>query len=264
MPHTIMQLWPGDGDNSGQNAPTLEWVRPTVASTQSAMVVCPGGGYGHLAAHEGVPVAERLAEAGISGFVLRYRHSGGGFQHPIPLRDVSRAIRLIRARASEFAIDPNRVGVLGFSAGGHLAATVSTQFDAGRAGDADPIERFSSRPDVAVLLYPVITLVGPHTHVGSRQNLLGADFSESLHEQMSADRNVTAQTPPTFMFHTVADQAVPVENCLLHAAALRRASVPFEMHLFETGRHGVGLAAGDPVLSVWPSLLVAWLKGQNF
>ena len=258
MPNTLIQL------TAGSDAPTLECVAPAAKPTRSAMIICPGGGYGGLAAHEGIPVGQRLGEAGITSFVLRYRHGGGVNQHPVPLSDVSRAIRTVRSRAGEFDIDPSRIGVLGFSAGGHLAATVSTQFDEGQSADPDPVQRMSSRPDVSVLLYPVITLTDPHTHAGSRHNLLGPDATPAMHKQMSAEQNVTPRTPPTFLFHTVDDAAVPVENCLLYAAALRDHSVPFEMHLFEKGKHGVGLAEGDEVLSIWPKLLIAWLKRHGF
>ncbi|MEO6436271.1 MAG: alpha/beta hydrolase [Tepidisphaeraceae bacterium] len=229
---------------------------------RSAIVVCPGGGYGALAAHEAGPIAAWLNTLGVTGVVLKYRLAPR-YRHPAMLIDVSRAIRTVRARAKEWKLDEKRVGVLGFSAGGHLAATVSTQFDSDDR-EPDAINDLSSRPDVSVLLYPVITLSGVSAHVGSRKNLLGDNPAPEMLDALSADRNVTAHTPPAFLFHTVADAGVPVENAILYALALRKAGVPFELHCFEPGQHGVGLAEKDPVLSVWPRLCAAWLATRRF
>lgn len=228
-----------------------------------AIVVCPGGGYGGLAAHEAEPVAKWLNTLGVTGVVLRYR-LGPRYHHAVPLQDAQRAIRTVRARAAEWKVDPKRVGILGFSAGGHLAATASTQFDAGDPNAADPIDRQSSRPDVSVLVYPVITFTDPHTHAGSRRNLLGENPAKELVDAMSAEKRVTKDTPPAFIFHTADDQAVPVENAILYASALRRMGVPFELHVYEHGRHGVGLAAGDPVLKTWPGRCADWLGTKGF
>lgn len=236
---------------------------PARGPKTAAIVVCPGGGYGGLAAHEAEPIAQWLNSVGITGVVLRYR-LGPRYHHPVELGDAQRAIRFVRAYAAEWNVDPQRVGILGFSAGGHLAATASTQFDAGDPDAKDPIDRQSSRPDVSVLVYPVITLTDPHTHAGSRRNLLGENPSQELVDSMSAEKRVTKDTPPAFIFHTADDQAVPVENAMLYASALRRHGVPFELHVYEKGRHGVGLAKDDPVLSTWPARCADWLKSKGF
>ena len=229
----------------------------------AAIVVCPGGGYGGLAAHEAEPIAQWLNSIGVTGVVLRYR-LGPKYHHPVELQDAQRAIRTVRARASEWNVDPQRVGILGFSAGGHLAATASTQFDAGDPNAKDPVDRQSSRPDASVLVYPVITFTDPHTHAGSRRNLLGDNPPQELVDAMSAEKRVTKDTPPAFIFHTADDQAVPVENALLYAEALRKNGVPFELHVYEHGRHGVGLAKDDPVLGTWPARCADWLRGKGF
>jgi len=235
---------------------------PSEDANGAAVVVCPGGGYGRLASdHEGRQVAEWLNSLGVSAFVLQYR-LGPRYRHPAPLEDAQRAIRLVRARAAEWGIDPARVGILGFSAGGHLASSASTHFDAGRPDAADAVERQGSRPDFAVLLYPVISLDGPSAHSGSRRNLLGDTPDPALVEQLSNERQVSARTPPTFLFHTADDPTVPVQNSLLYFEALRSAGVPAELHVFAHGRHGVGLALDDPALSAWPRLCAAWLAGR--
>jgi acetyl esterase/lipase len=262
----VMRLWPGrapgaigDGD---PDVPTLTAFRPR-RPTHSAMIVCPGGGYDHLAAHEGEPVARWLNTLGISAFVLKYRHAPR-YRHPSPLLDATRAIRTVRARADECGIDPARIGVLGFSAGGHLASTLSTHFDLGDPLSTDPIERASSRPDKSVLLYPVITLTALSAHTGSRRNLLPPDASDEQLRALSNELHVDSQTPPAFLFHTADDPSVPVENALLYASALRSANVPFELHVYEHGRHGVGLASDDPVLCTWTDRCAAWLTRHGF
>lgn len=261
-----LRLWPGDaplavGDEP-QDIPTLTRYTPAEPDG-SAIVICPGGGYETLADHEGQPVAHWLNEYGITGLVLKYRLAPR-YRHPAMLLDVSRAIRLVRARAEDWGLDPNRVGVLGFSAGGHLASTVSTHFDQDERSINDPIDRHSARPDVAVLLYPVITLHEPSVHTGSRRNLFGPMPTRQQLDLLSNDRHVTARTPPSFLFHTLEDTAVPIENSLLYADALRRAGVPFELHAYEPGHHGVGLARQHPVLGTWTTCCVNWLRLRGF
>ena len=262
-----LPLWPDGapgalGKEPG-DVPTITIYRADGGGPAPAIVVCPGGGYGGLAAHEAEPIAKWLNTLGVTGVVLRYR-LGPRYHHPVPLRDAQRAIRTVRARAAEWKVDPKRVGILGFSAGGHLAATASTQFDAGDSNAADPIDRQSSRPDVSVLVYPVITFTDPHAHAGSRRNLLGENPSRELVDALSAEKRVTKDTPPAFIFHTADDQPVPVENAILYASALRRAGVPFELHVYEKGRHGVGLAQNDPVLKTWPGRCADWLGTKGF
>jgi acetyl esterase/lipase len=261
-------LWPkgapGAAGTEDRDKPALTiYLPPSDRATGTAVVVCPGGGYGGLASgHEGKAPAEWLNKHGIAAFVLRYRHAPH-YRHPIPLQDAQRALRLVRSRAKEWHLDPHRIGIWGFSAGGHLASTAATHFDAGRPDSEDPIERVGCRPDFAILCYPVITLEPPYAHMGSRHNLLGKDPEAKLLESLCNEKQVTAQTPPTFLFHTNADTAVPPENSVLFYLALRKAKVPAELHIFEKGAHGVGLAPGDPVLSRWPDLLAGWLKTRG-
>jgi acetyl esterase/lipase len=231
-------------------------------ATGAAIIVCPGGGYSHLAEHEGRPVAEWLNTLGITAFVLKYR-LGPRYHHPAPLQDAARAIRTLRAHAAEWSIDPNRIGILGFSAGGHVASTIGTHFDAGKQNDSDPIERMSSRPDLMVLIYPVITMK-QFTHAGSKQLLLGQNPSADLVTLMSSDEQVTKETPPAFLVHTANDPAVPVENSLRFAEALRKVGVPFELNIYEAGPHGFGLGGEDPVLSTWPARCADWLRRHGF
>jgi acetyl esterase/lipase len=259
-------LWP-DGapaalgsDDSDKPSVTVYLARQP---NGTAIVVAPGGGYGNLAAnHEGRQVANLLNAAGVTAFVLKYR-LGPRYHHPVELGDAQRAIRLVRARAAEFGILGDRIGMLGFSAGGHLTATAGTRFDTGRADAPDPIDRVSSRPDFLVLAYPVISFDPAITHSGSVRNLLGDKPDPKLLEDLSADRQVTAQTPPTFLFHTDGDTGVVPENSVRFYLALRRARVPAELHIFEKGPHGVGLAMNDPALGAWPSLLTTWLRGRG-
>jgi acetyl esterase/lipase len=221
--------------------------------------------------HEGKQVAEWLNQLGIAAFVLKYR-LGPRYHHPAMLQDANRAIRTVRARASEWGLDPKRIAILGFSAGGHLASTAGTHFDAGQADAEDPIERVSSRPDRMILVYPVIALATPYGHSGSLKNLLGDKPSQELIESLSNERQVTKETPPTFLAHTNADAGVPAENSLLFTLALRKAHVPVELHLFERGPHGLGLGGGtpnfrvppEPSFQVWPKLCETWLKNQGF
>jgi acetyl esterase/lipase len=217
--------------------------------------------------HEGHQIVAWLNERGISAWILRYRLGTHGYHHPIQKGDVLRAIRTVRSQAEANGVDPKRIGVWGFSAGGHLASTAATHFDSGDPEASDPIERISSRPDFAILCYPVITMEETFTHMGSRKNLLGTDRynSQELVELLSNEKRVTGETPPCFVFHTVEDQAVPVENALRFFSALRENGVNrSELHIYQTGRHGVGLAQTDPVLKSWPDRLHDWLKTNKF
>jgi acetyl esterase/lipase len=262
-------LWP-DGAVPGAvgtgpaDRPSLTLYRPPAEKANgTAVVICPGGGYGFLALdHEGREVAKWLNSVGVTALVLRYRIAPR-YRHPAPLQDTRRAVRVVRARAREWGVDPRRVGVWGFSAGGHLASTVGTHFDRGRSDAADPVERESCRPDFLILAYPVVTMKPPATHQGSRDNLLGKEADPKLVEELSNDERVTPETPPTFLFHTSEDTAVVPENSVRFYRALRAHGVPAELHVYEKGPHGVGLAPKDPVLSTWPDRLAAWMKGRG-
>ena len=260
-------LWdgqaPGALGTEDADRPTLTIYRASRGSTGTGVVVAPGGGYGALAMdHEGRQVAAYFNAMGVAAFVLKYR-LGPKYHHPVELGDAQRALRLVRARAQELGVNAARIGLMGFSAGGHLAATAGTRFDAGNASAADPIDRASSRPDFLILGYPVVTFEAGVTHAGSVRNLLGENPDPKLIELMSNELHVTAQTPPTFLFHTNADTGVVPENSIRFYLALRKAKVPAEMHIFENGPHGVGLALGDPALSAWPVLLTNWLRGRG-
>lgn len=266
-PETPIILWPGGAPGAAGNDPgDIPTLTPYLAlkekATGAAIIVCPGGGYQHLADHEGRPVAEWLNSIGITAFVLRYR-LGPRYHHPAPLQDAARAIRTVRARATEWHIDPERVGILGFSAGGHLASTIGTHFASGTSDAPDPIERLSSRPNLMILIYPVITMK-QQTHAGSKKNLLGPDPPPDLVALLSNEEQVTKETPPAFLVHTMTDAAVPVENSLMFATALRKAGVPFEFHLYERGPHGFGLGTKDPILATWPGRCADWLRVHGF
>lgn len=262
----VHRLWDGDAPGAKGTAP--EDV-PTLTEVSDAdpghlkpgFVVCPGGGYGGLADHEGAPVAEWLETLGIKALVLKYR-LGPKYHHPVEVGDANRAVRYLRANASSLGIDPKRVGIVGFSAGGHLVSTAATMFDAGHPESTDPVERASSRPDVAMLIYPVITM-GPLGHAGSRINLLGADATQDLVNALSSERNVSLQTPPCFLVHGANDTVVPVENALMFATALSGHKIPFELHIVEDGPHGFGLgrAGGD---TDWRPLAQRWLHRHGF
>ena len=258
-------LWPngapGAQGNEEIDQPSIApYIVPAGRGTGTAVVVCPGGGYSHLAMdHEGDQVAKWLNSIGVSAFVLKYR-LGPKYHHPIELGDAQRAIRTVRAKAAEYRVMTDRIGIMGFSAGGHLASSAGTHFDAGDANAADPIDRMSSRPDFLVLGYPVISFTTQYTHKGSLQSLLGNNPDPKLVESLSNELQVTAQTPPTFLFHTTADMTVPVENSVLFYLALRKAGVPAEMHIYERGPHGLGLAPLDEALSSWPERLANWMR----
>ena len=265
----IIPLWsgraPGALGSDESDIPALTVYLPrTMAAATPAMIVAPGGGYVRLASnHEGRQIAAYLNSLGMAAFVLRYR-LGPRYHHPIELGDAQRAIRMLRSHAAEWRLDSARIGIMGFSAGGHLAMSASTLFDAGDPRAADPIDRAGSRPDFSILAYPVISMTAPWTHQGSRQNLLGDAPNADLAKRLSGESAVTKNTPPTFIFHTNEDTAVPVENSVHYFLALRQAGVPAEMHVFEKGPHGVGLANDDVALSSWSVLLAHWLRGRGF
>ena len=267
-------LWPkgapGAQGTEAADKPTLTaFLPPADKANGCAVVICPGGGYGAVVdTYEGKEVARWLNGQGVAAFVLRYRIAPR-YRHPAPLQDAQRALRTVRARADEWKVDPKRVGIMGFSAGGHLASTAGTHFDDGKADADDPIEKAGCRPDFLILAYPVITLRDPFAHGGSRKNLLGDRPPEELLKSLSNDEQVTEKTPPTFLFHTGEDTAVPPENSVLFYLALRKHKVPAELHVYEKGRHGVGLADGaggtpnDPVLTTWKGHLADWMKGRG-
>jgi acetyl esterase/lipase len=261
-------LWngpaPGAQGSADDDVPTITVFMPReTAGPLAAVVIAPGGSYVNLASnHEGRQPAAFFNSLGMAAFVLKYR-LGPKYHHPIELGDAQRAIRTVRARASEWHIAPDRIGMMGFSAGGHLASTISTHFDAGNSTAADPIDRVSCRPDFAILGYPVITFQEAWTHQGSKNNLLGPSPDPALVRNLSNETQVTAQTPQTFIFQTSADTVVPAENAVSYYLALRKAGVLAELHVFRDGPHGVGLGMMDPALSEWPTLLKNWLRSTG-
>jgi acetyl esterase/lipase len=264
-------LWPegapGALGTADKDIPTLTPFFPEPSKVSgAAIVVCPGGGYGGLASHEGPDYARFFNDFGIAGFVLKYRLGSAGYRHPVMLGDAARAIRFVRAHATEWRIDPKRVGIIGSSAGGHLASTLLTHFDNGKADSTDPIERQSSRPDLGILCYPVVSM-GEFTHQGSKHNLLGDNPSPDLVRNLSNELQVTKDTPPCFIWHTWEDKVVPVENSLQFAEALRKAGVPFDLHIYQKGAHGLGLGAAyadKAKRHPWTADLIFWLKLQGF
>jgi acetyl esterase/lipase len=274
QPTNPFPLWrgsaPGALGKEGKDIPTLTPFFPGVEkATGSALVICPGGGYGALAPHEGREYARWLNEHGIAGFVLKYRLGSDGYRHPAMLQDAARAIRLVRANAAGWNLDPHRIGIIGSSAGGHLASTLLTHFDAGTPAAADPVERVSSRPDLGILCYAVIRM-GGFTHQGSRNNLLGTNPPPDLVQELSNELHVTKDTPPCFIWGTDEDAAVPIENSLHFADALRKAGVPFDLHIYQKGGHGMGLGVRQynpddrAKLHPWTGDCIFWLKEQGF
>ena len=258
-------LWPagapGASGTEDADKPSLTiYAAPEKSAVATGVIVFPGGGYGYLAKdHEGDQIARWLNSLGIQAFLLQYRIAPR-YHYPAPVLDAQRAIRFVRAHATDYKIMPNRIGIWGFSAGGHLASTTGTHFDAGDAHAADPIDRLSCRPDFMILAYPVISFTTPYAHTGSLHNLLGEHPDPQLAASLSNETQVTPQTPPTFLFHTNEDNGVPAENSVLFYLALRKAGVPAEMHIYERGPHGVGLAATDAVLATWAGRLKDWLE----
>jgi acetyl esterase/lipase len=264
-----MLLWPagapgalGDED---VDKPSLTVFLPVAANaTKTGVVVAPGGSYMHVATEkEGFAYARWLNERGVAAFVLTYR-LGPKYHHPVELGDAQRAIRMVRAHATEWDVATDHVGMWGSSAGGHLAATAGTKFDWGKADASDPIDRQGSRPDFLILSYPVITLEEPELHRLSLKNLLGDTPDPKLVDSLSAETQVTKETPPTFLFTTTDDKTVPVMNSVMFYSALVKAGVPVEMHIFQHGGHGAGLAPSNPALSVWPDLLAKWMRERGY
>ncbi len=263
-----LPLWPdgapGALGSEEKDIPTLTAYLPAEGEANGAsFLVLPGGGYGSLANHEGEGYAKWLAAQGIAAYVLKYRLGSSGYRHPVMIEDAARALRTVRAWARRDGRDPARIGIIGSSAGGHLASTLLVLHDGGQADAVDPIERESSRPDLGVLCYPVITS-GEHAHRGSFNNLLGENPPAELLHQLSTELHVTPETPPTFLWHTFGDQAVPVENSLLFASALTRAGVPFELHVYERGGHGMGLPGPGKPTPPWDAEVLRWLKVRGF
>jgi len=260
-------LWPdgapGAKGEEPDDKPTLVIYLPDPSkATGAAVCICPGGGYGFLAMdHEGHQIAQWFNSMGVAGFIVDYRHRQKGYGHPAPLQDAQRAIRAVRARAGEWGIDPAKIGVMGFSAGGHLASTAGTHFDSGSPNAEDPTERASCRPDFMILCYPVVMFDEPYTHRGSQQNLVGENADPDLVRSLSNEKQVTPETPPTFLFHTDEDKGVPPENSVYFYLALRRAKVPAEMHVYRQGQHGLGLAPDSPGTGNWPKQCEDWMRG---
>lgn len=266
-PAAPIPLWPDGAPGAlGKEEKDIPTLTPFPAdpskATGAAIVVCPGGGYGGLAGHEGKDYALWLNELGVHAFVLKYRLGSAGYRHPRMLEDASRAIRIVRSRAGEWKVDTHRVGIIGSSAGGHLASTLLTHFDSGNPQSPDSIEQQSSRPDLGILCYPVITMDPAWTHAGSRMNLLGKDPSPELVWNLSNELQVTPKTPPCFIWHTYEDRGVLIENSLLFASALRKAGVPFDLHIYQKGPHGIGL--GKDKSHAWTKDCAFWLKENGF
>jgi acetyl esterase/lipase len=269
-------LYPGKAPLAVGDTPTdkpeLTAYRPEKPNG-TAVVVCPGGGYGGLAMdHEGKQIGEFFAKQGVTAFVLKYRTANKERPGPLgeaPLLDAQRAIRLVRAKAKDYGVDPKRVGVMGFSAGGHLASTAATHFNVGGLKNDDDVEKESCRPDFAILAYPVISMEDGVTHGGSKRNLLGDKPDAKLVELYSNEKQVTKETPPVFIFHTSADTSVVPENAVRFYLACKKAGVPVEMHIYEKGKHGVGLGrdpkwtGGEKSVATWPDRLTDWMKARD-
>ena len=271
MPTGPFPLWPngapGAFGTGEADIPTLTPYLPEPGTANgAAIVICPGGGYNHLANHEGEGYARWFAAQGVTAFVLKYRLGSNGYRAPIPLWDAARAVRTVRHRAPEWGLDPARIAIIGSSAGGHLASMLLTRYDGGNPRADDPIERVSSRPDLGILCYPVISLAD-HPHVGSRNRLLGEAPTQEELETWSSERHVTPDTPPCFIWHTAEDASVSVANSLAFAAALQKAGVPFDLHVYTHGRHGLGLGRhqNDPDRPhPWSEACRYWLEARRF
>ena len=278
----ILPLWKADPPNYRETGEVTIWdtadivrvrnvQKPDIAiflpskknATGEAVVICPGGGYEILAYDwEGSDIARWLNSRGVAAFVLKYRLPGSESNivpHKSPLIDAQRAMRLVRSNADKWNIDPDKIGVMGFSAGGHLASTLSTHYDAGDPSSSDPVDQVSCRPDFSVLLYPVISFTEDFQHSGSRINLIGEDADESLVKYYSNELQVTDDTPPAILIHSDDDTAVPVENSIAYYKALRAHHISSEMHIYPYGGHGYSLAIGQGHLATWPDLVIDWI-----
>ena len=268
QPDTLL-LWPNGAPDALGDAPhdqpmLIRYPAPKEIATGAAVVVCPGGGYRMLAMnHEGHQIARWLNSFGVSAYLVTYRLGKDGYRHPVPMHDGQRALRTVRANATPWQIDPSRVGVLGFSAGGHLASTLGTHFDAGNAEASDPIDQVSSRPDFMVLLYPVISFTETYQHAGSRKMLLGEDANPALVASLSNETQVKDDTPPTFLVHTSEDTSVPPQNSIFFYLALREKGVPVELHIYEKGRHGLGMGDRGSAFSSWPERCEEWMEERG-
>ena len=268
---TAIPLWPdgapGALGTKSNDIPTITpYLTEGTNATGAALVVCPGGAYTHLAPHEGNDYALWLNQHGITCFVLKYRLGSSGYHYPAEFQDGARAMRWVRAHADDYKIDPKRIGIIGSSAGGHLASTVMTHFDLGDTNSADPVERQSSRPDIGILCYPVITM-GEFTHQVSHDMLLGTNPPPELVKLLSNELQVTTNTPPCFIWGTYEDKTVPIENELMFAGALRKNHVPFDLHIYQKGGHGMGLGDRKPPFAhphPWTADCLYWLKQQGF
>jgi acetyl esterase/lipase len=262
----IELLWPSGapgakGNKDGDKPSLTICLPPKKTATGAAVVICPGGGYGHLSMdREGQQTADWLNSIGVAGFILKYRHGGVGYGHPAPLQDAQRAIRIVRSRAKEWDLDPERVGIIGFSAGGHLASSAGTHFQKNYYDAKEAIDKISCRPDFMILIYPVITLDDSFTHSGSKQNLLGENPNAELVENLSNEKQVTPETPPTFLVHTNQDTVVPAENSIHFYLALRKAGVPAEMHIYLKGPHGSAIEKNFGLVSTWPERCADWMN----
>jgi acetyl esterase/lipase len=258
-------LWPGGAPGAKGNEPcdkpTMTIYLPAKEkSTGSAVVIFPGGGYRGVAIdHEGRQVARWLNDLGIAAFVVDYRHRGRGYGHPAPIQDAQRAIRIVRSRAVEFGIEPNKIGIIGFSAGGHLASTAGTHYNEKFYEPVDANDSASARPDFMILIYPVISM-GPVSHSGSRSALFGSKISQELVAKFSNETQVDSNTPPTFLVHATDDKTVPVENSINFYLACKKAHVPVEMHIWQKGEHGFGLGKPGMPVSRWPALCADWMN----
>ena len=266
--HGWVPLWPkgapGAVGKAAADVPAVSVYLPAANPTHTVVVVAPGGGYAHLALdHEGLQVAQWLNAHGVAAVILRYR-LGPTYHHPIELGDAQRAIRFARSHAAAWDVQTDRVGIWGFSAGGHLASTAGTHYDSGNPSAPEAMDQLSSKPDFLILAYPVISFDPAIQHAGSRKYLLGDTPDPALVSSLSNETQVNAQTPPTFLFHTADDPVVPVANSIVFFEALRKNKVPAELHIFRHGPHGVGLAQANPELSGWPDLLYHWLHENGW
>lgn len=269
-----IRLWDGDAPGAlGKEDPDVPTLTPYLPASDkasgTAIVVCPGGGYGGLAGHEGEGYAKWLADNGVAAFVLKYRLGSKGYRHPAMLGDASRAIRLVRSKAADWKLDPKRIGIMGSSAGGHLASTAVTHFDAGKADASDAIEKQSSRPDFGILCYAVISMQDGVTHSGSKRNLLGDKPDPALVELLSNEKQVTKETPPCFVWSTQEDKAVPVMNSLQFVMALEKAGIAYDFHVYQKGPHGIGLSEGRNGVAAndvhpWGKDVLFWMRQNSW